>query len=117
MRCFRILLPTYQPGGLKAKIYPHWKDAPSFTIVCFDGEKVLEEKSVSLGSDELIINLVKKENIKYVIAMSLSTRALELLTKQGVVVLTGNISTVQDALEKFKEKKLFKLKLVKERQV
>jgi len=63
-------------------------------------------------SDELIINLVKRENIKYVTALSLSTRALELLNKNNVTVLTGNVITVRDELLKFKKKESFKLKLL-----
>lgn len=114
MKCFKILLPTYEPS-LESKIYPHWKDSPYFTIVCFDGKNVLSSKHVPHKSDELIINLVKKENVKYVIALSLSTRALELLNKNNVTVLTGNITTVRDALLKFKKKELFKLKLIKEK--
>jgi len=114
MKCFKILLPTYGPS-IESRIYPHWRDSPYFTIICFDGNKVLGSKHVSLKSDELIINLVKRESVKYVIALSLSTRALELLNKNNVTVLTGNVTTVGDALSKFKKKELFKLRLIKEK--
>ncbi|OYT61725.1 MAG: hypothetical protein B6U69_03075 [Thermofilum sp. ex4484_15] len=114
-RYVRTLLPTYQPGGLKAKVYPHWRDSPTFTKVCLSKEGVRCVRSFKLASDELLVELIKREGVNYVIALSLSTRALELLTNLGVKVLTGKFSTVEEALRKFKEGKLFLLTLNKVR--
>ncbi len=113
----KILIPTYKPGGLKAKVYPHWKDAPFFTEICLDERKsVIETKVLKLTSDELIISMIRKEGIKNVIALSLSTRALELLNKCGVLVFTGNVKTVSDAIEKYKKGELYLIRIVKLKQ-
>ena len=47
----RFLIPTYKPGGLDAKIFPHWKDAPIFTEVCFDEDGIREFDTFKLKSD------------------------------------------------------------------
>jgi len=70
-------------------------------------------KTHKLASDDLIINIVKREKIEYIIAQSLSTRALELLEKLGVKVLLGNVKTVRDAIDKFRKGELYLAKLVK----
>ena len=108
-----ILIPTYEPGGLDAKIYPHWKDAPTFTHIVLVNSGVKEVYIHRLSSDDLIINIVKREGVKYVIAQSLSTRAIELLKKLGVKVLLGNVKTVREAVEKFRDKELYVVKLHK----
>ena len=111
----KLLIPTYEPGGIDAKIYPHWKDSPTFTQVILSKEgNVVDIKVHKLLSDELIINLVVREGINYVIAQSLSSRAIELLCKVGVKVLTGKVNTVKEALEKFRRRELYLLKLIKE---
>ena len=112
----KVLLPTYKPGGLGARIYPHWKDAPTFTVVTFNEDRVLESKVLKLETDDLIINLVKKENINEVITLSLSTRALELLNRAGVMVLTGKIKNVKEAIDKYRRKELYILSITKTRQ-
>ena len=111
--CTRVLIPTYKPGGLKARIYPHWKDAPIFTEVCFKESNAIETKTFILDSDALIINTVKKEGIKDVIALSLSTRAVELLSRIGVTILIGKIKTVPDAIEKYRKGELYIIKVTK----
>jgi len=111
---FRALIPTHEPGGLNAKVYPHWKDAPVFTQVVFNHGGVREVRVHKLTSDELVINIVRREGINYVIAQSLSTRAIELLEKLGVKVILGNAATVADAISKFMEGKLYLVKLSKE---
>ncbi len=112
-RRVKALIPTYEPCGLDARIYPHWKDASCFTLVEFDKEKIYNVKAERLASDDLIIHLVKREGIGYVIALSLSVRAVELLNKVGVTVLTGNAKTVIEAIQHFRIKKLYILKVVK----
>jgi len=112
-RWVKALIPTYEPCGLDARIYPHWKDASCFTLVEFDEEKIYNVKVERLASDDLIINLVRREGIGYVIALSLSVRAVELLNKVGVTVLTGNAKTVREAIQHFRNKKLYILKVVK----
>lgn len=109
----KVLIPTYEPCGLDARIYPHWRDAECFTHVEFDEENIYNVKAERLASDDLIINLVKREGINYVIALSLSVRAVELLNKIGVVVLTGNIKTVREAIQNFRKRKLYILKIIK----
>ena len=47
------------------------------------------------------------------ITQSLSIRALELLNRFNVIVLTGKIKTVRDAIEKFKKKDLYIVSLSK----
>jgi len=111
--CLRFLIPTYKPGGLNAKIFPHWKDAPIFTEVCFDENGIKELNTFELKSDALIIEKVKKRKIKGVIALSLSIRAIELLDKNGVTVYTGNVKSVQDAIQKYLRKELQIVKVVK----
>jgi len=112
----RALIPTYKPGGLDARIHPHWKDAEIFTEVEFDENRVHSVKLHELTSDTLIIDIVKKEKIDVVIALSLSTRAVELLDKVGVPVLTGKIQTVKEAIKKFRNKKLYTVKITKIKQ-
>ena len=114
-RRVKALIPTYEPCGLDARIYPHWKDASCFTLVEFDKEKIYNVKAERLASDDLIINLVRREGVGYVIALSLSVRAVELLNKVGVTVLTGNVKTVREAIEHFRNKKLYVLKVIKTR--
>jgi len=110
----RVLIPTYEPGGLEARVYPHWRDSPTFTQVDVgEGCRVEGVKVHRLESDELIIDLVKREGIDCVIALSLSTRALELLTRVGVKVLTGSFSTVKEAIQLLCRRELYALKLEK----
>ncbi|RLI42847.1 hypothetical protein DRO59_02880 [Candidatus Bathyarchaeota archaeon] len=115
--CLRFLIPTYKPGGLNAKIFPHWKDAPIFTEVCFNENGIREFDTFELKSDTLIIEIVKKRKVKGAIALSLSIRAIELLNKKGVTVFTGKVKTVQDAVQKYLRKELYIVKLVKISQV
>ena len=115
--CLRFLIPTYKPGGLDAKIFPHWKDAPLFTEVCFDEVGIREFDTFELKSDTLIIEIVKKRRIKGAVALSLSIRAIELLNKNGVTVFTGNVKTVRDAIQKYLKKELYIVKLAKISQV
>lgn len=111
----RVLIPSYEPGTLDSKIYPHWKDAEVFVQVEFDDNRIYEVKKHKLSSDDLIINIVKRENIAYVITYSLSIRALELLQKAGVKVLSPleAVSTVGEAIDKFRKCDLAVVKLNK----
>jgi len=109
----KVLIPAYKPGNLDAKVYPHWKDAEVFTEIELRNNEIYSVKPHILSSDTLIINLVKKEKINYVITQSLSIRALELLNRFNVIVLTGKIKTVRDAIEKFKKKDLYIVSLSK----
>ena len=111
--CTKILIPTYEPGGLDAQIYPHWKDAPALTIVSLCNSNVTDVEIVKLASDELIVNVIREKGIKYVIAQSLSTRALELLNSLGVGVLLCKSKTVREAIEKFSKKELYLVTLTR----
>ena len=111
--CTKILIPTYEPGGLDAQIYPHWKDTPVLTIVSLCNSDITDVETVRLASDELIVNVIKEKGIEYVIAQSLSTRALELLNSIGVRVLLCKSRTVREALEKFSKKELYLVTLTK----
>ena len=108
----KILMPTEEPGGLDARVYPHWKGAPTYTIVEVGSSgNVLNLEIAKLGSDELLINLVKTRGIEYVVVQSISTRALELLNRVGVRVLKTKSSTVRDAVKDFVEKRLCELRV------
>jgi len=107
----KLLIPSKEPGGLDAEVYPHWRGAPTFTEVILDGERVAGVKVHRLGSDELLIDLVRKEGIGFVIAQSLSTRALELLERVGVKVLRTRARVVRDTVKEFVAGKLCVLKL------
>ena len=112
-KCIKILIPTHEPGGLDAQIYPHWKDAPVLTIVSLCDSDVTDVETVKLASDELIVNVIREKCIKYVITQSLSTRALELLNRLGVGVLLCTSKTVKEAIEKFLKKELYLVTLTK----
>jgi len=108
----KILLPTEEPGGIDAKVYPHWKGSPTYTIVELSNDgRVLGFEVARLGSDELLINLVRERGVEIVIVHSISTRALELLNRAGVRVLKTVSQTVRDALRDFNEKKLCELRV------
>ncbi len=112
-KCIKILIPTYEPGGLDTQIYPHWKNSPVLTIVSLCDSDVKDVETVKLASDELIINVVREKGIEYVITQSLSTRALELLNSLGVRVLLCTSKTVREAIEKFSKKELYLVTLTK----
>ncbi|RLE86876.1 MAG: hypothetical protein DRJ96_04535 [Thermoprotei archaeon] len=114
-RCIRVLVPCYEPGGLSAKVYPHW-EAKTFTIICLGKRKVYRAWVVRRGEGELLIRLIEREGVKAAFTLSLSTRALELLEKRGVAVLTGNFTTVGEAVSKWMRGELYVLKLLKLRQ-
>lgn len=107
----RILLPTHDPGGVDVKIYPHWASAPTYTFVKIDDGIPNEVCIHRLESDDLLINLIKKLNVKFVIASSLSTRALRLLENLKVKVAVSSPMIVKDAIDKFCEGKLNFVKL------
>ncbi|MGQ4915258.1 MAG: NifB/NifX family molybdenum-iron cluster-binding protein [Candidatus Asgardarchaeia archaeon] len=97
----KILLPTHEPGGLDVKIYPHWASAPTYTFVKIDNGVPSEISIHKLKSDDLLIKLIKKLGVKFVIAASLSIRALTLLEKIEVKVATSAPIIVKDAIDKF----------------
>ena len=114
-RCIRVLVPCHEPGGLGAKVYPHW-EARTFTILCLGREEVYSVKVVRRGRGELLIHLIEREGVKAAFTQSLSTRALELLERRGVAVLTGDFATVSEAVSKWMRGELYVMKLLKLKQ-
>ena len=112
----KILVPTSNAGGLNAIIFPHWEKSPFFAKIVFDEKEIKKIKFHTLKSDQSILNLVKKEDIKEVVALSLGLRAIEILNKYGVQVLTGKIKILQEVIEKYRKKKLYIVKVSKHRQ-
>jgi len=107
----KILLPTYEPGGLDAKIYPHWASSPTYTFVSIKNGEPDEVNIYRLESDELLINLIKRLDVKVVVASSLSIRALELLEKIGTRVAISQSIRVKDAISKFCNGELYFVKI------
>jgi len=107
----KLLIPSMEPGGLDAEIYPHWRGAPVFTQVVLEGDRVASVEVRRLGSDELIVDLVRREGIGFVVAKALSTRALEMLTRLGVRVLKTSARTVREAVSDFVSRRLCLWKL------
>jgi len=108
----RIIIPTYEPGGLDAKIFPHWKDSPTFTIVDIEDSRYICKDIVKL-SDELVIEIIKRNRIDAVLALSLSIRALSLLEKIGVKVYVGKNNKVNEMIKDFIENKLLRINICK----
>ena len=106
----RILMPTYRPGGLKARIYPHWCRSPTFTLVSLrDGYevKVFERRKVTP------LDLVKGEGVNVIIACSLSIKALEELSTLGVKVYSACDVTVEEAIGMYRGLRLPRVSVVK----
>ncbi|HEW94268.1 MAG TPA: hypothetical protein ENF47_06155 [Thermoprotei archaeon] len=108
----RAIIPTYEPGGLNAKIYPHWKDSPTFTIVNIEDSKYTCSDIVKL-SEDLIIDVIKRNHINVVLTLSLSIRALELLDKIGVKVYIGKCKYVDEIVKEFIRNKLLRVNISK----
>lgn len=105
----KVIIPTFEPGGLGVKIYPHWKDSPTFTIINIENTDYTCEYIVRVSSDELIVNMIKSYKVDAVLTLSLSTRALELLEKIGVKVYVGKNTDVNKMIEDFIENKLHRI--------
>jgi len=108
----RVIIPTVEPGGLNANVYPHWKDAPTFTIIDVDDSSYNVVDVIKI-TDEMIIDAVRKYNVPAVLTLSLSIRALELLEKFNVKVYVGKSTQVTKLLEEFTNNRMFRVKICK----
>jgi len=108
----RVIIPTYEPGGLNAKIFPHWKDSPTFTIIDIDDSEYRCKDIVKL-SEELIIEIIKRNKVDAVLTLSLSIRALDLLEKFGVKVYVGKNNRVDKMVKDFINNRLIRVNVCK----
>lgn len=88
-----MLLPCYELGGLEAKVYPHW-EADTFAILCLGEEGICDVRVIERRRGELLMDIIDGEGVRAAFTLSISTRALELLERRGVV-LTGAFSAVR----------------------
>jgi len=106
----KILLPTEKPGGLEAKIYAHWENSPTYTIISIVNGKVRNVSIIELG-DRKLLDVILGQNVNTIIAHSLSTKALEILTKAGKKVALAPLLKVNEVLNLFLEGKICYIKL------
>jgi len=106
----KVLMPTEKPGGLKARIYAHWEKAPTYTIVHIVNGQVRSVSVVELGNRKLL-DIIFSQGVNIIIAHSLSTKALETLTRTGRKVALAPLIRVSEALELFLKGKLCYVRL------
>ena len=105
----KICIPTAGEGGLRDTISEHFGRASTFTIVNLDsGEvKIIKNQGVHAGSSLRAPELIAREGVNTVICRGIGVKAIEILRKKGIDILTvdGN-RTVEEAIEMFKKGKL-----------
>ncbi|OYT51193.1 MAG: hypothetical protein B6U76_11350 [Desulfurococcales archaeon ex4484_217_2] len=106
----KVLIPTEKPGGLEARIYAHWENAPTYTIIHIVNGQVRSVSIIELGNRRLL-DIIFSQGVNIIIAHSLSTKALETLTRTGRKVALAPPIRVSEALELFLKGKLCYVRL------
>lgn len=111
----RVVIPTEDNNGLKAKLSGHFGRALYFTIVELDDDDNISNVQVILNESEhfggtgrppdKILQLKPHALIVY----GMGPRALSIFQQAGVAVLRAHTNTVEETIEAYKKNKLEEL--------
>ncbi|MGQ9747706.1 MAG: NifB/NifX family molybdenum-iron cluster-binding protein [Candidatus Caldatribacteriaceae bacterium] len=108
----RIIIPTLDEEGLKAKISEHFGRAPYWTIVDRDGNGVVLGVEVIANSGEHFggrghaAEQILVHNPQVVIVRGIGSSAIQRLREANVILLHTEEATVEEALSAYGEGRL-----------
>jgi len=111
----RIVIPIEHFQNQASRIFPHFGRAPLFALVTLAKDRKIEDiKPVqNMGehfgghgaAEALAVNL----NADAVIVKGMGPRGLQAFQERGIDVFTGNVNTVEEAIDAYIEERLLTL--------
>lgn len=112
----RIVIPIEHFQNQASRIFPHFGRAPLFALVTLTRDRKIEdiESVQNMGehfgghgaAEALAVNL----NADAVIVKGMGPRGLQAFQERGIGVFTGNVNTVEEAIDAYAKERLLTLK-------
>ncbi|MGB9757776.1 MAG: NifB/NifX family molybdenum-iron cluster-binding protein [Candidatus Bipolaricaulaceae bacterium] len=104
----RVCVPSHGAGGLDDLVGEHFGRSPTYTIYdTATGEvEVLRNESEHLGGSGLPAEHLARAGVDLVICAGIGPRAIDLLSRYGIAVVTGASGTVGEAIRAWQEGRL-----------
>ncbi len=104
----RVCVPSAGGGGLEDLVGEHFGRSPTYTI--YDTEtgevEVISNESEHMGGSGLPAELLAQAGVDVVICSGIGRRAVDLLSRYGIEVVTGASGTVGEAIRAWREGRL-----------
>ena len=113
----KIVIPVDKFDGTASRIFPHFGRAPLFTLITLTDDYQVEDiepitgKPIEghFGGHGAAESLALNKKVDVVIVKGMGRRGLQIFQEKKVSVFTGDVTTVKEAIDAYREGTLTRL--------